>query len=178
MLATSPGPDPQSHGARSMADDISNLITDKTERLFWAKVERRGPDECWPWQASGDRRGYGQVMLRDHRPRRAAHMALHFDGRPRPGSLHSLHSCDNPRCCNPAHLSWGTIAENAQGKSQRGRCPDTSGENNAHHKLTEEQVRAIRASNKSQRTLAKEYGLASHTTIGRIKRDENWRCVE
>jgi hypothetical protein len=161
-----------------MADDISTLITDRTETIFWAKVDRRGPDECWPWQGSADRRGYGQVMLRDHRPRRAHHLALHFDGRPRPGNLHCLHSCDNPSCCNPAHLRWGTIAQNAKEKSERGRCPDTSGERNAHHKLTEDQVREIRSSTETHRALAAKYGLSSHRTIGRIKRHEKWRCIE
>ncbi len=156
-----------------MADDISKLFTDQTERLFWAKVDKRGPDECWPWTASSDRRGYGQVMLRDHRPRRAHHLALHFDGRPRPGDLHSLHSCDNPPCCNPAHLRWGTIAENAKEKSERGRCPDTSGTNNAHHKLSETQVRAIRTEEGSHRSLGAKYGV-SHTVIGQIKRRQKW----
>jgi hypothetical protein len=160
-----------------MADDISSLITDRTERLFWAKVDKRGPDDCWPWKGPLNRGGYGQVMLRDHKPRRAHHLALHFDGRPRPGDLHTLHSCDNRKCVNPAHLRWGTVAENAQEKVARGRAHDTSGERNAHHKLTEDQVRAIRESSKTQRALAAEYQV-THTVIGRIKRRQKWKCVE
>ena len=160
-----------------MADDISNLITHRTERLFWEKVAKRGPDECWEWLGPLNRGGYGQVMLRDKRPRRAHHMALHFDGRPRAGDLHSLHACDNRSCVNPAHLRWGTVKENAQEKSARGRCPDTSGERNAHHKLTEQDVRDIRASTETHRALAAKYGT-SHTTIGQIKRLQKWRCVE
>ena len=31
----------------------------------------------------------------------------------RPEGLHILHSCDNNRCLNPEHLSWGTPQENA-----------------------------------------------------------------
>ena len=26
---------------------------------------------------------------------------------------HALHSCDNPSCCNPDHLRWGTAQENS-----------------------------------------------------------------
>ena len=28
------------------------------EERFWEKVDRRGPDECWPWTAYSDRYGY------------------------------------------------------------------------------------------------------------------------
>lgn len=31
------------------------------------------------------------------------------------------HSCDNPPCCNPAHLLVGTAAQNAQDMAERGR---------------------------------------------------------
>lgn len=30
------------------------------ERL-WAKVDKRGPDECWPWQARRSPKGYGDI---------------------------------------------------------------------------------------------------------------------
>ncbi len=160
-----------------MAGDISNLFTERTERLFWKKVDKRGPDDCWLWLASCDRRGYGQVMLRDKRPRRAHHLAMHFDGRPRPGDLHSLHSCDNPPCVNPAHLRWGTNAENTQEKMIRGRCHDTSGERHARHKLTEQDVRDIRHAPGTHRALAENYGV-THTVIGQIKRRQAWQCVE
>lgn len=41
---------------------------------------------------------------------------------PAPGGAQALHSCDNSRCVSPAHLRWGTHAENMADKVARGRC--------------------------------------------------------
>lgn len=32
-----------------------------------------------------------------------------------------LHTCDNPPCCNPAHLYRGTALDNARDRDTRGR---------------------------------------------------------
>jgi len=159
-----------------MGDVVIPHITDKMHARFWSKVDRRGADECWPWTASINTGGYGQFIIKAGLIRRAHQMALYLSGNPRIGDLHALHSCDNRACCNPAHLRWGTIAENAWDKSQRGRCRDTSGERNANHKLTEADVRQIRETDGTHRALAAAYGVA-HTVIGQIKRGEKWRCI-
>lgn len=38
-----------------------------------------------------------------------------------PEGAHVLHSCDNPRCINPDHLSIGTHAQNMREAFERGR---------------------------------------------------------
>lgn len=43
-------------------------------------------------------------------------------------------------------------------------------------KLNEEKVMAILADNRSNRQIAKTYGV-SHETIGKIKRRESWRHI-
>lgn len=40
-----------------------------------------------------------------------------------------LHHCDNPPCCNPAHLYEGDPARNAQDREDRGRAGSSVGEN-------------------------------------------------
>lgn len=87
---------------------------------FWEKVDKRGPDECWPWLSAQDRDGYGLFYARGKQVRATA-MALEFDRRPlRPGEW-GLHTCDNPPCLNPAHLYAGTHLDNVADKVRRGR---------------------------------------------------------
>lgn len=85
-------------------------------KAFYMKVEQRGPDECWLWTGARNDRGYGQLSTR-----KATHVALELAGNLRPVGALALHSCDNPPCCNPNHLRWGTDAENAADMVQRQR---------------------------------------------------------
>ena len=90
---------------------------------LWSKVHI--PDAprhelmCWQWRGS-TAKGYGQMkaggkVLRAHR---MAYEIVHGDI---PVDLHVLHSCDNPLCCNPAHLRAGTPKDNAADMIERGR---------------------------------------------------------
>lgn len=86
---------------------------------FWAKVDRRGSDECWPWTAALDDKGYGRIRWqgRMHIAPRVAYRLSCGD----PGGLHVLHACDNPICVNPAHLSAGTQSQNMRDCAARRR---------------------------------------------------------
>lgn len=83
-----------------------------TPAKFWARVDRsHGPEACWVWTGVRSSSGYGRTSL-NGKQIPAHRLAVLFvrgevaDGRD------LMHSCDNPVCCNPAHLSWGTRAEN------------------------------------------------------------------
>lgn len=83
---------------------------------FWAGVKIGAPDDCWLWTRSRDKDGYGQV---NHGRAHRATWALTFGAIP--ASLCVLHRCDNPPCCNPAHLFLGTTADNMADKKAKQR---------------------------------------------------------
>lgn len=103
---------------------VPETLTRSPEVLarFWAKVDKRGPDECWEWTAARhDRGGYGLINI-GGRVARANRIALEQKlGRPLGPSMKARHSCDNPPCCNPAHLLEGTQADNVADMHSRGR---------------------------------------------------------
>jgi hypothetical protein len=95
---------------------------------FWSKVDVRtarghGARWCWPWRASVDRHGYGQFRaVKGSNPFRAHRVAWEiWNAKDVPDGLLILHSCANPRCCNPNHLRPGTVAENSADMVLRGR---------------------------------------------------------
>lgn len=111
---------------------------------FWSKVDRRGPDECWPWTAAvrNKKEGYGAFWLAGrHQP--ANRVALVLSGVVVPDGMEACHTCDNPGCCNPAHLFVGTRLDNNNDKVNKDR--HIKGEQCWRAKLTEQQVREIRA---------------------------------
>ncbi len=79
------------------------------ERLA-EKIDHKGPDDCWPWLASTrTTMGHGQIKFQG-RPVNAHRVAFMLAYGYLPPVVR--HKCDNPPCCNPAHLEPGTIADN------------------------------------------------------------------
>jgi hypothetical protein len=119
----------------------------------WRWVDKRGPDECWPWvRASKNLKtgtGHGRLDISGV-PGVYAHRAAYLSTNPGSISLNVsdgmmvLHRCDNPPCCNPAHLYLGDHDQNMRDKRERKRCPDFRGARGPHAKLTEDDVTDIR----------------------------------
>lgn len=88
------------------------------------------------------------------------------------------HKCDNPICCNPAHMETGTQSDNINDMILRGRHNPVTGERNIHSKLTEEDISNIRGMKgiKTLRALGKQYGVC-HKTIWNIQHLNKWKCV-
>src|SRR5690349_18328862 len=111
-------------------------MNDRTERerisyrpevikRFWSYVDRSaGPDACWPWMGYRDNRsGYGRFRADTvgYLPHRwilgyARRAPLDWSAREM-----ACHSCDNPSCCNPAHLYVGDQFQNMRDSVERGR---------------------------------------------------------
>lgn len=113
------------HGSPEHVERVTTL--GPPEDRFWAKVDMRGPDECWLWTASRftDRYGYGKFNAGTRQDEtnvvyahRFAYALMHG---PIPDGMQVLHSCDAPPCVNPQHLRLGTPRENTDDKMRRGR---------------------------------------------------------
>ena len=85
---------------------------------FWAKVQKT--ETCWLWVAGTDRDGYGQFLV-GRLPHRAHRISWALYHGTVPDGAHVLHTCDIPRCVNPAHLFLGDQAINMRDRSEKGR---------------------------------------------------------
>jgi hypothetical protein len=144
-----------------MRERPAPVLTPKLVARFWSKVDIRGPDDCWLYLA--DRKQRSPEMRVGPRKYIAPQIALWLAGKPRPAGMGALHSCDNSRCCNPAHLRWGTQAENIADKVERDRCAKAFG------KLSPADVAEILASGATHADLAREFGV-SHGSIVHIRK--------
>lgn len=156
-----------------------NLKRATPAERFWAKVDRRGDDECWPWDGSTWRGGYGEFYVSPTRGKVAAQVFARelATGEVCPDGLEGCHTCDNPPCCNPAHVYYGTRQDNVDDMWRRDRAP--RGEDRGGSKLLTEQVLAIRwrfADGDTQPALAAEYGV-SPGYISQIVNGRVWAHV-
>jgi hypothetical protein len=88
-------------------------------------LEDRLPDRpegrCWLFAGPTSGQGYGKLYARNRSYLPAHRVAYeHFVG-PIPAGKLIRHSCDTPRCCNPAHLSIGDESLNALDSVKRNR---------------------------------------------------------
>lgn len=159
--------------------NLSGVDAQFLER-FWSKVDRRGPDECWPWLAYRKPTGYGQFTLRKGVFVTASRVALALASGPIDGDTSACHRCDNPPCCNPAHLFAGSQIVNALDCVAKGRANRSRGTAHRDCRLTEAAVRRIRSTaphHGYKAELAREYGVSSHA-IRQVLLRKTWGHVQ
>jgi HNH endonuclease len=140
----------------------------------------REPSGCWLWTRYRTRKGYGYGLARSG----GSHVLVHREvyrlshgGTALPPGMCVCHRCDRPPCINPAHLFLGTQADNAADRDAKGRSVYMRGERHGSARLTEAQVRSIRAERCGRtllRVLAERYGV-SESTINDVISCRTWR---
>lgn len=145
-------------------------LDDAAIARFWTRVDQSaGPDGCWPWIGYlGGRYGtfyFGQQQAPSHR------VAETIANGPL-GQLKVLHRCDNPPCCNPAHLFRGTQADNVADMNAKGRrrSGPRFGEHNPMARLSDAEVarmRRLRRDGALLAVLSEEFHVA-RSTVSRI----------
>lgn len=146
------------------------------EELFWAKVDKSGgPEACWPWTAALTSWRYGHFHCRKWGKDYMSHrLAWEFTNGPIPAGMLIQHTCDNPPCCNVAHMRLGTNETNMQDMVVKGRKAT---------KLNADQVREIRrilASPDFRGTnteLGMQFGISA-SQVSTIKRRRQWTHIK
>lgn len=143
---------------------------------FWAKVDKRGPDECWEWKGHHDRDGYAIFGLAS-RPYGAHRVAMRLHSGTLPRDALACHACHNRGCVNPHHLYWGTPAQNTADMYAAGRQAVLVGEQCASSRLKSKQVDDIRkmygSRQYSQAQIARLFGV-TEGAIQAIVANKNW----
>jgi hypothetical protein len=147
---------------------------------FWRRVDlSRASAECWPWLGSTNKDGYG--IAKFGRVRTTAHRVakmLHDDVQTLPTGIVVRHVCNNPPCCNPAHLLLGTQKDNAVDRNLANR--QASGERNGRAKLSADLVSVIRtlsAQGMKVREIANLLGC-SYGIVWSTLRRRTWRHLK
>ncbi|MDO8703390.1 MAG: HNH endonuclease [Sulfuricaulis sp.] len=150
---------------------------------LWLKSRTvESPSGCWDWTGAQQGVGYGFVPAKMHKSRYAHRAMYEAVCSPIPSGYFVLHSCDNPRCINPAHLMVGTHKDNMRDRDAKGRTklpPHTCGQKQPAAKMTDETVIAARrdvANGMKQKDAAAKYGIGITTMYYIVKR-LRWRHV-
>lgn len=154
------------------------ISREKHLQHYWDRVDKRGPDECWPWTGAKNWKGYGifswnQVNSSAQRATWMIHHSVVLTS-----DQHICHGCDNPECQNPAHLFLGNNNINIEDKMQKGRHRGARGERSGSVKINTLAVVFIRLTREllTSKQLAKIFGI-SYKQVQAIWQGKTWKHI-
>jgi hypothetical protein len=132
---------------------------------------------CWLWIGSvrNEATPYGRLNVGGKTVIATRFSYERFIG-PIPDGMFICHRCDNSLCVNPDHLFAGSPKDNMDDMIAKGRKYRQLGQTHWNCKLTDDDVRAIRASSAKSVDLAKQYGV-SDKQIAKIRLGQRWKHV-
>lgn len=137
------------------------------------KVDTSG--SCWLWTKRTDTHGYAQAKL-DGRVQLVHRFVCRVaTGEDITGKV-VMHTCDTPRCINPAHLRIGTQLDNIRDRVLKGRNGACRGDDAPWSKMNSEAVKRLRedfARGRNRNEISQAYGI-SKTQMYRIAYKESW----
>jgi hypothetical protein len=84
---------------------------------------------CWVYAGQRNVGGYGFARGVNGRMTVTHKTVWQSLNGPVPPGMYVCHACDNPPCCNPAHLWVGTPADNNRDRQSKGRTRGRAGAN-------------------------------------------------
>lgn len=144
------------------------------KRRFDEKYQTEPNSGCWLWE--GKCWPYGTIWW-NGAGLQASHASLwlYKNIRIEKGSRKVvLHKCDTPSCCNPDHLVVSCQYDNMVDKVLKNR--QLKGKRHSNAKITEEQARAILASDKPHAQISAEFGV-SRLYVTAIKNGRSWKHI-
>ena len=151
------------------------------EERFWRFVTPLGPEDCWIWVGQKLANKYGRLSL--------GSKGLGSDGAHRvsweihnkqkiPVGMVVMHSCDNPSCVNPSHLSVGTPKQNSDDMIAKGRKKIVVpvGEQNGKSIITADIARQIRESKDNHAVTARRFGVSAGC-VRSVRSFRTWKHI-
>lgn len=179
---------------RAANNEIPQLDENDKSR-FHSRYKINEDSGCHEWTAGLFERGYGAFRV-SKQSLRAHRVAFLLSTGIQPLDLLVCHTCDNPKCVNPAHLFLGTSKNNSDDMFAKGRANKSTGdkhgtktkperiskgEDRPLSKLKQFQIPEIRALAKSKKISQQEIALiygVSRRLIGMVLKNKIWKHVK
>ncbi len=155
-------------------------MKDLTLKMIHDRCDEVG--DCWIWKDAVGQHGYPIMRRLPGGCQLVRRVVVALDGRPAAARQPVTCTCDEKRCCNPAHLKPSTPSAVGKAAAAKGSFSTKARaariaqgrRSSGATKLTLDLVREIRSSEETGPVLAERYGV-NRSLIGSIRRGTAWK---